>query len=139
MDRVAGLLAGHGHDPNSVLLAGFSQGACLVADHLLRRPRPWAGAVIWTGAASGPPGTVWPSPAGRPPLTGLPAIVTNSDADPWVPLAATEHLAASLREHGAAVDLRVQPGGAHEVADDEIHATAALLARLGATRTPRRR
>lgn len=117
------------------MLAGFSQGACLVADHLLRRPRRWGGAVVWTGAALGPPGTAWPppSPPSSPrPLAGLPVLVTNADADAWVPLAATEELAAVLRGHGAEVELRVQPGPAHEVADDEVDVAAALLRRLAA-------
>lgn len=118
-------LVGDGAGP--LVLAGFSQGACLVADHLLRRPHRWAGAVVWTGAAFGPPGTSWPAPPGPPPLADLPVLLTNADADPWVPLAATEALADALRLRGAQVELRVQPGRDHEVADDEIAAAAALL------------
>jgi len=132
VDGLADALAAHGHDAGSVVLAGFSQGACLVADHLLHRPRRWAGAVIWTGAAFGPPGTARslpPAPAPGP-LAGLPVLATNGDADAWVPLAATEELVVALRGRGAEVELRVQPGRDHEVADDEVDAAAALLRRL---------
>ena len=130
VDGLADALAAQGH---SLVLAGFSQGACLVADHLLRRPRRWAGAVVWTGSAFGPPGTDRPIPGSAPdpaPLAGLPVLATNGDDDPWVPLAATEELVAALRGRGADVALRVQPGRAHEVADDEVDATAGLLRRL---------
>jgi phospholipase/carboxylesterase len=130
VDGLADALAARGHP---LVLAGFSQGACLVADHLLRRSRPWAGAVIWTGSAFGPPGTDRSLPASAPdptPLAGLPVLATNGDDDPWVPLAATEELVAVLRARGAEVELRVQPGRAHEVADDEVDATAGLLRRL---------
>jgi phospholipase/carboxylesterase len=130
VDRLVDLLAPGHRAP--VVLAGFSQGACLVADRLLRRPRPWAGAVIWSGAAFGLPGTPWPAPAGPPPLGGLPVLLTNGDADAWVPLSATEALAGVLRDHGAEVELRVQPGRGHEVADDEIVAAAGLLRRVAA-------
>lgn len=128
VDGLVDLLA-PGHDA-PVVLVGFSQGACLVADQLLRRPRRWAGAVIWTGAAFGPPGTPWPAPPGPLPLEGVPVLLTNADADAWIPLAATEALADVLRGHGAAVEVRVQPGRGHEVADDEIDAAAALLRRV---------
>lgn len=127
VDGLADALADRGH--STPVLAGFSQGACLVADHLLRRPRRWAGAVVWTGAAFGPPGTDRPSPDPTS-LAGLPVLVTNGDADAWVPLAATEELAALLRGRGAEVELRVQPGRGHEVADDEVDAAAVLLRRL---------
>ncbi|GAA4790052.1 dienelactone hydrolase family protein [Actinomycetospora chlora] len=130
VDALADALAVHGHGAGSLVLGGFSQGACLAADHLLRRPRRWAGALVWTGAAFGPPGAARPRPPGD--LTGLPVLLTNGDADAWVPLAATEELAALLRDHGAAVELRVQPGRAHEVADDELDAAADLLRRLAA-------
>ncbi len=64
------------------------------------------------------------------PLRGLPVLVSNGDADAWVPLADTEELVAELRARGADPELRVQPGRDHEVADDEVDAAAALLTRL---------
>lgn len=136
VDGLADALAAHGD--GAPVLAGFSQGACLVADHLLRRPRSWAGAIVWTGAAFGPPGTdrSWPESVPAP-LVGLPVLLTNADADAWVPLAATEELAGVLRGRGAEVELRVQPGRAHEVADDEVDAAAALLRGLAASRADR--
>jgi phospholipase/carboxylesterase len=128
VDGLVDLLAPGRRDP--VVLAGFSQGACLVADQLVRGRRRWAGAVVWTGAAFGPVGTPWPAPPGPASLADLPVLLTNGDADPWVPLAATEALADALRLRGAEVELRVQPGRGHEVADDEIAAAAALLRRV---------
>ncbi|GAA4770047.1 prolyl oligopeptidase family serine peptidase [Actinomycetospora chibensis] len=89
--------------------------------------------MVWTGAAFGPPGTdrsLPPSASDRLPLRGLPVLVTNGDADPWVPLAHTEELVAELRARGAAPELRVQPGRDHEVAVDEVDAAAALLVLL---------
>ncbi|WP_433034767.1 alpha/beta hydrolase [Actinomycetospora sp. CA-053990] len=133
VDGLADALVARGVDAGSLVLAGFSQGACLVADHLLRRPRRWAGAVIWTGAAFGPPGTDRSLPFSAPdrlPLRGLPVLVTNGDADAWVPLADTEEMVAELRARGADAELRVQPGRDHEVADDEVDAAVALLTRL---------
>lgn len=114
--------------PGPAVLAGFSQGACLVADHLLRRPRRWAGAVIWTGAAFGPPGTRPPPPGAS--LDGLPVLVSNGDDDAWVPWSATASLAATLRSRGAEVTLMQEVGRGHEVTDREVAAAADLLRRV---------
>lgn len=130
VDALAADLAAAGHAPETIVLGGFSQGACLVADHLLRRPRRWGAALIWTGTAFGPPDTAWPPPAGRLPLDGLPVLATNGDDDPWVPLPATEAMAGDLRAHGAAVELMVRPGRAHEVDAKEIASAAELLRRV---------
>jgi phospholipase/carboxylesterase len=40
--------------PERIVLAGFSQGGCLVAVLLARTPRPYAGVAILTGALIGP-------------------------------------------------------------------------------------
>ena len=64
------------------------------------------------------------------PLRGLPVLVTNGDADAWVPLADTEEMVAELRARGADPEVRVQPGRDHEVADDEVDAAVTLLTRL---------
>lgn len=53
---VAQLLAAD-TEPDRIVLAGFSQGACVVADFLALRPRAFAGVALLTGSLTGPEGT----------------------------------------------------------------------------------
>jgi predicted esterase len=50
--------------PANIVLAGFSQGACMTAELLARRGHRYRAAIIWTGGLLGAPGTEWPTPAG---------------------------------------------------------------------------
>ena len=105
---------------------GFSQGACLAAHYVWARPARWAGLIAFTGGLIGPPGTEW---APQPGLAGTPVLLSNGDADPWVPWARVEETAAVLRASGADVDLRLYPGRDHLVLDDEIDAARTLMRR----------
>jgi len=60
-----------------VVLAGFSQGGCLVADLLARTPRPYAGAAVLTGALIGSEGDA----TEVAPLAGLPVYMETSRYD----------------------------------------------------------
>jgi alpha-beta hydrolase superfamily lysophospholipase len=110
-----------------VVLHGRDQDPAWMHDHVVSRltPRLAGLPVTWLLRHR-----VAPSPAS---LAGLPVLLTNGDADPWVPLAATEELADAVRGRGAEVALRVQPGRRHEVAAEEVDATVALLRRLASS------
>jgi phospholipase/carboxylesterase len=110
-----------------IVLLGFSQGACLACEHVRRHPRPYAGLVALTGGVIGPPASPM-IPTGA--LEGTPVLLTNGDADPWVPLWRSHETAELFRSMGATVDERVYRGRGHEVVDDEIDAARALLSRL---------
>ena len=114
-----------GWAPERTVVLGFSQGACLLSQLLLTAPAPpCAGGVLLTGGFVGPPGT--PPPDGTA-WTGHPFFCGLVENDPWVPLSRARHTADVLRDRGADVELRVYPGDAHEVNDDEIAAVAGLL------------
>ena len=67
----------------AVALVGFSQGACIVAEHLARRPEPYGAAAILTGALFG-------TPRRRPDAGGLarrPAhVLRDRRGDDWIPV-----------------------------------------------------
>lgn len=111
-------------DPRRVVWSGFSQGACLVAEHLARHPRRWGGAVVLTGGMIGPADhelTV----GGR--FDGMPAYFSNGDTDDWVPLWRTQATADRYRDAGAEVTVDVFPGRAHEIGDAEIARIHSML------------
>jgi predicted esterase len=130
-------LAAAGVPPERVLLAGFSQGACLALEYAARHPRRYGGVAGLTGGLIGPPGTAWsengsengseigPAPGSEPgpeggSLAGTPVLLASGDPDPHVPWARVEESAAVLERLGAEVTLRRYPGLPHTVHPDEI-------------------
>ena len=127
LDTVSSLLAWldeRGYGPRSVVLMGFSQGACLLAEHLLRHPARYGGAVLLIGGAIGPPGTSWDGPAT---LAGTPVYLGTSDPDDWVPASRVRETAAVLAARGARVTTEVFPGLGHEVSDVELEVAGRLI------------
>lgn len=112
-----------------IVLAGFSQGACLTAEMLVRHPRRYGAALILTGGLIGPPGTRWPA---QPDLAGVPIYLTGSRVDEWVPVTRVEETERVLRESGAIVKLRVFEDRSHHVCEEEIAAMRDMLSCLAA-------
>lgn len=99
--RAAGV---YGFDPARVVAAGFSNGANIAASLLLLRPATLAGAILFHAM-------VPLEPATPPDLGGKSVFLAAGRADPLIPPAETERLAALLRGYGAAVEERWSPGG----------------------------
>jgi len=112
-----------------IVLAGFSQGACLTAEMLVRHPRRYGAALILTGGLIGPPGTRWPA---QPALAGVPIYLTGSRVDEWVPAGRVEETERVLRESGAIVKLRIFEDRPHHVCEEEIAALRDMLSCLAA-------
>jgi phospholipase/carboxylesterase len=118
---------GSGRTLARIALVGFSQGACIVAEHLARRPEPYGAAAVLTGALLGEPAAIR-MPAGS--LGGLPMFFGIPEDDDWIPLSAVHKTVAAFRRAGARCELRVYPPGEHGVNDDEAAAVRALLTYL---------
>lgn len=111
-----------------VVLLGFSQGACLAAQFVLRHPAGYGALIAFSGGLIGPTGTTW-RPERR--MDGLPVFLGCSDVDSHVPESRVRESAEVFAAAGAEVDTRIYPGMAHTVNDDEIGAAQALLDRIG--------
>jgi phospholipase/carboxylesterase len=128
LDAVADRLCDEGFPPERILIGGFSQGACLAATALLRRPERRLGALILSGGLLGAPGTVFePAPA----LAGMPAYLSGSRGDPWAPVFRIEETADWLRRSGASVRLEIADDRAHVIDDREIALARSFLETLG--------
>ena len=101
-----------------IVIVGFSQGACLTIEYVLRHPGRCGAAIVFTGGLIGPPGTDW-HPAERT-LAGLRVLVTGSHVDEWVPAERVRETARVLMAKGAKVQLHLYTGRAHLVSDEEI-------------------
>ena len=126
IDALIDELHGLGFPDERIVLAGFSQGGCLAAQTLLRRPSTYAAGVLFTGGLIGPPGTIWRAP-GR--LRDVPVLLTGSEIDEWVPAWRTRETEAVLSGLGARVETVIYPDREHVVSDDEILRARALLGR----------
>lgn len=136
LEAVLDGLAAEGFGSDRILICGFSQGACLAAQMLLRRPCRYGGAIILTGGLIGPDGTDWP-PRGN--LGGMPVLLTGSEIDEWVPpwrVAETEQVLSTM---GADVWTVIYPDRPHIVCADEIAKARSLIAEARTATTGRRR
>ncbi len=134
--RVLDEVAAKGIPPSRVVLAGFSQGACLASEYAARNPRRYGGVVALSGGLIGneqlravdPPADKVFDYDGD--LDGTPIFLGCSDEDPHIPLMRVERSAEALLALGGEVTMQIYPGMGHTVNDDEIEHVRRLLARL---------
>ncbi|MFN3671516.1 MAG: alpha/beta hydrolase [Bosea sp. (in: a-proteobacteria)] len=120
------------HPGRPLLLAGFSQGACLCIEYCcLGLPAPEA-LVAFTGCRVGVATDARPEKL----RSALPVYLSGGDADPWIPVGAFADAALSLGRAGAMLRADLFPGRGHEVSDPEIRMLEAMLADLVAGRRP---
>lgn len=122
--RLLAMLAGQGLPAEKVILAGFSQGACLASDHAARNPRRYGGVVAFSGGLIGDRIEVADFTGS---LAGTPAFVGCSDVDGHIPAERVRKTAEVLGALGAAVTLRLYPGMGHTINQDEIAAAQAMV------------
>ena len=111
-----------------VVLAGFSQGACLASEFVARNARRYGGLLAFSGGLIGPLGT---PRLYSGTLAGTPVFLGCSDGDPHIPVARVNETAEVLAGLGAVVDKRIYPRLGHTIGQDEIDAGAALVAGIG--------
>jgi predicted esterase len=110
-----------------IVLMGFSQGACLVAESAVRHAGRYGGIVAFTGGLIGPPGASWTYGGS---LDGTPVFLGSSDPDPHVPPSRVQETAVVFKRMKAEVTTRIYPGMGHLVNDDEIAMARAVLDRV---------
>ncbi|MBG1233266.1 alpha/beta hydrolase [Aestuariivirga litoralis] len=99
-----------------VVMAGFSQGACLSIEYAMHFG-PWNGALVaFTGCRVGTLDDERPAKD----VTGLPAYISGSDADSWIPISAFSEAVQELGAARARVRADVFPLRGHEVSEAEI-------------------
>jgi predicted esterase len=120
-------LAGRGIPPERVVLAGFSQGACLTSEFIARRPQRYGGALIFSGGVIGPPDMARQDEGD---LAGTPIFIGCGDPDSHIPRSRVEETAVIFQQLGGDVVTQIYPGMGHTINQAEIEQARAILARL---------
>jgi predicted esterase len=117
---IAGLverISGDGLPREKIVIAGFSQGACLALEFAARNPQRYGGVVGLSGGLIGETINL-ASYAGS--LSGTPAFIGCSNIDPHIPLSRVEETADIFGSLGARVTIRIYPGMGHTINEDEM-------------------
>jgi phospholipase/carboxylesterase len=123
LEAALGVAVGAGVPEDRIVLAGFSQGACLTAELIARRPRPLGGVGVLTGCLFGPLGDqVTPIR-----VAGLAVFVQSSRIDEWIELKYVEATARAFEAAGARVTLETNQDPVHHVSDDAVAGLRQLL------------
>lgn len=112
-----------GFTADRIALIGFSQGACLLAEYVIRHPRRYAAAALLTGGFIGDECTRHAEGT----LAGTPVLLSSSVVDEWVPPKRVMDTAELMTTMGAEVTLRIHDAAEHGVDDAEIAAVGRLL------------
>ena len=110
-----------------IVLAGFSQGACLTTEFVARNAARYGAVMVFTGGLIGPPERRFEF-AGS--LGGTPVFFGSGDPDPHVPWERVKHSAEIYTKMGAAVTLRRYPGMPHTISLAELEEAKATMAEL---------
>ncbi|MFZ3580656.1 alpha/beta hydrolase [Loktanella sp. DJP18] len=113
-----------------VLLAGFSQGACLSVEYLMPEGPVVDAAALLTGCRVGTCGDNLPITD----LAGLPVYASCGDADSWIPAASYHDMLGDLTRAGARLRTDMLPGRPHTVAAPEIAMIRRMIADMAAQR-----
>ena len=117
IEHIVDDLVARGVRKDHIVLLGFSQGACLTAEFVVRHADRYGGVIVFSGGVIGPPGTTWNH---RGSFRDTPIFLGCSDVDAHVPKARVEESASVFERMGAQVTKRLYPGMGHLINDDEI-------------------
>lgn len=105
-----------------VFLGGFSQGAMLATDTVLRSDRLFAGLIVLSGALICE--MDWSALASS--RAGLPVFQSHGQVDPILPFPAAERLRDTLTAGGLSVEFRSFPGG-HGIPGEVLRALGSFI------------
>lgn len=111
--------------PERVVIAGFSQGACLSLEFVARHAQRYGGVLGLSGGLIGPDGTPRNYPGT---LAGTPVFLGCSDIDPHIPKERVLHSAEVLQALGGQVTAKLYPRMGHTINRDEIVMARSIVA-----------
>lgn len=119
-------MAQYGLNESKTVLVGFSQGTMMALHVGLRRHRPLAGIIGFSGMLTGPD-TLSAEIKSRPPV-----LLVHGDSDEMLPATLTQRAAQVLNENGVKVGVHIAQGVGHGIDQTGLsHAARFLLDAFG--------
>jgi phospholipase/carboxylesterase len=109
---------------SSIVVCGFSQGACLATESIARHPAHYGALIAFTGGLVGPSDLELQHDGS---LAGTRALLSSGDPDPHVPWSRVEASASVLKRMGAKVELIRYAGRPHTIANRELETARSLI------------
>jgi predicted esterase len=124
IDRIVREVEAQGIATDKIFIGGFSQGACLASEYVIRNPKRYGGLIAFSGGYIGPLNVPRTSTGD---LEGMPVFLGCSDIDPHIPLQRVKETSALLSAMGASVNEKIYPDMGHTVTEDEIQQAKDLM------------
>lgn len=112
--------------PEKIFIGGFSQGACLASEYVIRNPKRYAGLFVFSG---GYIGKLNLEREANGDLQNTPVFIGCSDIDPHIPLQRVQETAKLLQSMNAEVTEKIYPTMGHTINDDEIELAREIMQR----------
>lgn len=109
---------------DKIVIAGFSQGACLATEFVASNAAKYGGLIAFSGGLIGPPGTQFRYPGS---LDGTRSFFGGVDPDPHVPWQRVEESASVISALGAEVVSRRYAGKPHAINREELEEAKKLI------------
>jgi phospholipase/carboxylesterase len=116
-----------GIEYESIVVLGFSQGACLASEYIARNPRRYGGLVALSGGLIGE--TIDPEGYDGD-IEATPVFIGCSDVDPHIPLERVQETTVTFQRLGGDVDERIYEGMGHGINEDELDYVRGMVADL---------
>lgn len=113
-----------------VVVLGFSQGACLLAEYLLRHRPAVDGVILHTGGYLGP--GPFTGARGFNGLAGVGVELFCADQDPWVPLGRAKETAELFEQSAQSVSFTAYRETEHHINEHALRRIHSYLAHVGA-------
>ncbi len=110
-----------------IIIAGFSQGACLAGEFVAQNPERYGGLMMFSGGLIGLGPTISSSLYKGGSLAQTPVFMGCSDQDFHIALDRFEKSGQILSELGAEVNLKVYPGMDHTIIPEEINEAKKII------------
>ncbi|MBL8091879.1 MAG: dienelactone hydrolase family protein [Anaerolineales bacterium] len=107
-----------------IFIGGFSQGACLASEYVIRNPKKYGGLFVFSG------GYIGALNQNREPqgdLQNTPVFIGCSDIDPHIPLQRVQETTKLLQAMNADVTERIYPNMGHTINEEEIELAREIM------------
>lgn len=114
-------MARHGLDESKTVLIGFSQGTMMALHVGLRRRKPLAGIIGFSGMLAAPD-SLNSEIQSKPPV-----LLVHGDSDEMLPAVLTQRAAHALQENGVEVGVHIAKGVGHSIDESGLQLAARFL------------